>query len=174
MTSLLSSLRALLSRPNPSEYNPSPTYVGLRQQIFKVAPAPFANDQIRPVWGVVMDTGLPNGFSTLVVFADGTVSLYFSGGGGILGSGQLETARKAAGILLDAAPGFLEYMRETDDHPLPSRGKTVMYLLHDHHVSKSEFQANDLLHSNSPIRPLYFKALDVIAQIRLATPRRAG
>ncbi len=174
MTSLLSSIRAFLSRTKGSEYNLSPMYVGLRQQIFEVAPSRFANDRARPVWGVLMETGLPNGISTLVILADGTVSLYFSGGGGILGSGQHETARKAAGILLDAAPEFIGYMQETLDHQLPRRGQTLIYVLHDHRVSKSEFQADDLQQSNSPITPLYLKALDVVTQIRLATPRREG
>ncbi len=174
MTSLLSSIRAFLSRTKGSEYNLSPMYVGLRQQIFEVAPSRFANDRARPVWGVLMETGLPSGISTLVILADGTVSLYFSGGGGILGSGQHETARKAAGILLDAAPEFIGYMQETLDHQLPRRGQTLIYVLHDHRVSKSEFQADDLQQSNSSITPLYLKALDVVTQIRLATPRREG
>ena len=42
---------------------------------------------LRPdVWGVLMELGLEQGVATMVAFADGTVSLYFSGGGGIIGA----------------------------------------------------------------------------------------
>jgi len=117
-----------------------------------------------------METGLLNGISTLVVLADGTVSLYFSKVGGILGSGQLEVARKAAETLLDAAPEFIGGMAETLDHQLPRRGQTLIYVLRGQDVFKSEFQADDPRNTKSPIAPLYSKALDVVTQIRLATP----
>jgi hypothetical protein len=35
---------------------------------------------------VLMELGLEQGVATMVAFADGTVSLYFSGGGGIIGA----------------------------------------------------------------------------------------
>lgn len=121
-----------------------------------------------------METGFPEGVSTLVVLADGTVSLYSSGGGGILGTGQLESAHKAAEILLGAATDVIAYMRETSDYRLPRRGETQIYVLHDHCVSQVAFQTGDLRQINPAIAPLYLKALDVVTQIRLATPRRAG
>src|SRR5438477_9066890 len=36
-------------------------------------------------WGIVMDTTYPEGSASLVALEDGTASLYFSGGGGVIG-----------------------------------------------------------------------------------------
>jgi hypothetical protein len=47
------------------------------------------------VWGVVMETGHAEGGATLVVFAEGTTSLYFSNGGGIIGAGEHAIVRTA-------------------------------------------------------------------------------
>lgn len=69
-----------------------PAEVGLPQEQYQL-----------PVWGIVMETGLSDGFFTLSVLAEGTTSLYFSSGGGILGGGQHANVRVASGLLLKQA-----------------------------------------------------------------------
>lgn len=71
---------------------------GLRERALAVAALELglAPTAARPrVWGVVMETGHAEGGATLVVFAEGTTSLYFSNGGGIIGAGEHAIVRTA-------------------------------------------------------------------------------
>jgi hypothetical protein len=67
-----------------------------------------------------METGMDRDVATFVCLADGTVSLYLSTGGGVIGGGQHESVRSAGAELLAttneyavdyiaaASPGLLE------------------------------------------------------------------
>lgn len=46
-------------------FNLKPDKIGLIKETFK-----------HPVWGMIMETGIPEGYYTLVSLADGTTSLY--------------------------------------------------------------------------------------------------
>jgi hypothetical protein len=49
------------------------------------------------VWGVVMDSVFPTGeWYCLAVLADGTTSIYTSGGYGVIGAGQHESSARRA------------------------------------------------------------------------------
>jgi len=71
----------------------------MREQVFSTRPQTIdvapASDQTR-IWVVVMETGYPEAVASLVVVADGTTSLYFSNGGGIIGAGEHSSVRTAA------------------------------------------------------------------------------
>ena len=75
------------------------------------APPPEA-----PVWGLLMDMGFPNGTATLVALADGTTSLYHSGGGGVLGGQAHEAVRRANAALLAEADGLVTRMSPTSTY----------------------------------------------------------
>jgi hypothetical protein len=53
-----------------------------------------------PVFALLMETGYPEGSFTLSSVADGSTSLYFSNGGGIIGGGEHENVHKASSYLL--------------------------------------------------------------------------
>ena len=55
------------------------------------------------VWGLLMEMGFPNGTATLFALADGTTSLYYSSGGGVLGGQGHEAVRRANAALLAEA-----------------------------------------------------------------------
>jgi hypothetical protein len=55
------------------------------------------------IFGVIMDMGMDLGTATLAVFSDGSVSLYYSSGGGIIGAGEHERVWTAAARLLAVA-----------------------------------------------------------------------
>lgn len=52
------------------------------------------------VWGVLVEIGYPEPVATLVALSDGTTSLYFSNGGGVIGAGEHAAVRDAASHLL--------------------------------------------------------------------------
>jgi len=114
-----------------SKADPAETIRGLRQHALTVSAAdlglgPTAD---RPqVWGVVMETGYPEAVATLVVFGEGSTSLYFSNGGGVIGAGEHAAVRAAGEILLASAEQYLDGFTVTAATPLPGVGQVRFYL----------------------------------------------
>jgi len=80
------------SRPNEAE-----VYHGLRGQALSVTTAQLGlePDPKAPIHAVLMETGYPDAVATFACLGDGTVSLYLSNGGGVIGAGQHENVRSA-------------------------------------------------------------------------------
>lgn len=77
---------------------PAQVSIGLRSQVFATRPEEvgIAPGPLLPhVWGAVMEFQRPGAAVTLVSLADGTTSLYFSNGGGIIGAGGHPPVAKA-------------------------------------------------------------------------------
>ena len=61
---------------------------GLRELFLNGAEEDLGTKFPETPWLVVMETGVPGGSYTVVSLHDGTTSIYFSNGGGIIGAGQ--------------------------------------------------------------------------------------
>ena len=105
----------------------------MRQRVFAVKPEEIGLNRSNfpaEVWGVLMETGFKDGGAySLVVLADGTTSLYFSTGAGVIGAGQHEQVRKASMNLLAGANHYLSEAKVATSHPLPSGGQVTFYFL---------------------------------------------
>lgn len=80
------------------------------------------------VWGVLMEIGYPEPVATLVALSDGTTSLYFSNGGGVIGAGEHGAVRDAASHLLTVANAHIANFEPTSATPLPTVGRVRFYL----------------------------------------------
>lgn len=78
---------------------------------------------------MVIETGYPDAVATVIVLADGTVSLYFSTGGGLVGLGDHEQIRDAGHRLLGLGSQLTSVFDGTHDFPLPQKGRMRIYLL---------------------------------------------
>lgn len=174
MTGFLSGLLAIIGcgKPAKIEYKVEDIYRGLRQQALGVDPIKLGLNSSNQMWGVLMETGTPEAVVSLVTIADGTVSLYFSAGGGIIGHGQHDGPRKAGLDLLSAAPSFLQHAKVTTDFPLPEPGHTRFYFMTREGILTVDSIENDLGNNRSPLSPLFYKAQEVITQSRLAEDER--
>src|SRR6185436_11866145 len=97
----------------PAMDNPVDVIRRLRAQAFAIGPADLelAPTPSRPrVWGAIMELGYPTGIATLLSIAEGTTSLYFSNGGGIVGAGEHANVREAAEVFLDVMEAHLAEM----------------------------------------------------------------
>ncbi|BCM90347.1 hypothetical protein IAD21_02198 [Abditibacteriota bacterium] len=150
-----------------STYTLDSTYQGLRSQIFD---AYIQNPGKSGVWGVLMETGYPGAVATLVALADSTASLYFSNGGGLLGSGFQEGPGKAALSLVEHAPPFIVACRPVQTYPLPAQGHTRFYLLAEGQVFSTEAPEADLGYNRQPLSPLFHLAQNLIAEMRTLKP----
>jgi len=155
------------------DYEPAEIYLRLRSEVFSLP-----NRQVgsllkdSPLLGVLMEDGDKEAVVTLVTIADGTVSLYFSNGGGILGLGQYEPVRKASFEFLAFANQFISMATATQESPLPAKGYTTFYFITDHGLFSVTAKENDLGNNRLPLSPLFLKAHEVISQARFVEEKR--
>jgi len=75
----------------------------LRAKLLRAKPADFglaATPELPRVWGAMMEMRIGAADVSLVVVAEGSTSLYFSTGGGVIGGGEHESVRAANRKLL--------------------------------------------------------------------------
>jgi len=105
---------------------PAETYLQLRIRIFGLTPEDVGitpSEEAPQVWGVVMEAGYEAGSATLVSLADGTTSLYYSTGGGMLGRGDYTPISEASRALVAQAEIDLPRFSKAVDYPLPEVGQ---------------------------------------------------
>lgn len=125
------------------------------------------------VWAVLMETGYAEAVVSLICLADGTTSLYFSNGGGVIGGGQHKPVRTAADkliALVDARPDELEV---TGTYPMPAVGRVRFYARTFDGVRTAEADEQDLGRGRHALSPLFHAAHAVITAVRESTPPRA-
>lgn len=156
-------------KDNTPGYDITDNYRDLRSQVLMINPAKMALQRTgsNQAWGVLMEIGYQGVIVTLVTLADGTVSLYFSTGGGIIGVGQHEGPRKASESFLAFAQGFLKDAAPTNDFPLPKQGNIRFYFLTFDCILTVEANEDELSGNRLLLSPLYHKAHQVITQARL-------
>jgi hypothetical protein len=157
------------------DYSLAENYVVLRDAVFSMnRDALSVIEAAKPggVWGVVMDTGYPSVVATLVAVTDGSVSLYFSNGGGIIGLGAQEGPQRASRALLDAAPQFRNLFEGTTKYPLPREGHVRFYLLTQDAALTAEAKEEELGGGAHALSPLFRKAHELITEIRLVDEKR--
>lgn len=149
---------------------PAEVYTGLRNQILNSKPGAGGIEPSteRPnVWGILMETGHPEAVVTLVSLADGTTSLYFSNGGGMIGGGGYETVAQASKSFVIAAESFYQKMMLTDSFPSPDIGRVKFYILTYSGIYTIDIDLNELLDQKHELTPLFYYGHEVITQFRL-------
>src|SRR6266480_3929912 len=123
-------------------------------------------------WGVVMETGYPEGSATLVALADGSASIYLSSGGGTIGGIADEKIRDAAQQVVQIASQFQPEMKLTSIFPVPRRGETIFYVLTDGGVFTASASEEKLGNNRHRFSPLFHARHGVITEFRLLDERR--
>jgi hypothetical protein len=162
-------------RQEPGE-SPQAVYVGLRQSLLGLDPAEVGlNPGGSGVWAGMMDMGYPGRrWATLVVVADGTVSLYTSAGGGIIGAGAHPNVRAAGDQWLAALDHHVDLLPAVDPAPLPPEGQvTIRALRYDGQRSVTAAE-DDLGHGRHPAAALFHAAHEVITQLRETSEHSPG
>lgn len=113
-----------------------------------------------------MDTGYRDTLVTLVALVDGTTSLYFGNGGGIIGAGMHEEVRQAASSFLSRAERDLKLMGFADAFPLPTIGEVRFYVRTYEGVRYGRALEHDLAMEHHRLAPLFAAAHRVIDALR--------
>jgi hypothetical protein len=173
MNSFFSTLgRVFSGKPGESTYKVADVYRGLRQQILELNSEQLGISTTETVLAVVMETGYPEAVATLVAVVDGSASLYFSNGGGIIGAGQSPETNAAARRLVAKAADFRAAGIITNEFPLPQQGYIRFYIVTPRGILTSEAKENDLGNGRHSMSPLFHMAHKLITQMRLADEKR--
>ena len=172
MFSWLRKVAAALQNRGRSANEPelSDVYSGLREQALRVQrseigmPAPPAG---APVWGLLMEFRSSKAAVTLFTLDDGTASLYFSNGGGVIGGHTHETVRRAITDLIRVANQFHESMAATDIFSLPGPGDVIFYALTDAGTLTTTAPEDELGKRRHPLSILFCAGHAVITELRL-------
>ncbi len=151
------------------------TYLQLRDLIFRLEPAKLglAPSTFTPhVWGVLMETGYVVGTATLVSLADGTTSLYYSTGGGMLGRGDYAPVAEASRALVLQAEKALSQMASIREVPLPAVGQVRFSSLTYSGICTAEAAEVTLKSGNHPLSPLFVLAHNTLDQLRLSAEKK--
>ncbi len=158
---------------------PSDIFTRLRAQIFETSPVNIGLT-VEPgsaePWGILMEMGYPKGIATLVSFATGDASLYFSGGGGIIGGIAHESVNRAAKHFVSMAHWYVGKMEIATSRPLPGPGKVGFYVLTSQGVLTVEIDEKDLGQQKSDLSPLFYAGQGVITELRILCkqPEQSG
>lgn len=160
--------------PNANAATPEEVSKGLRDLALGFKPQDIGTtDPVKGPYGVVMDMDVGGKTATITSFSSGDASLYFSSGGGILGSGQgSEAVASAAKRFVEASTPFLGDMSKTEAHPLPGVGRVAFYVLMPDGIFTATRDKQALGENKDKLSPLYGAGQDVITQIRLLQERQ--
>jgi hypothetical protein len=143
-------------------------YAGLRRQVIDLQADQLGGEFAEaPILALLMETGYEKAVATLVAVADGTTSLYFSTGGGIIGAGAHESVAKVSHRWLEAGATFLEQLEPVADPPLPAPGQTQFVAVTNDGLRAAVAPEEDLGRNRHALSPLFYAAEGVITQVRL-------
>ena len=154
---------------------PAQDYLLLRGRILRLSPDEMGlapTNETPHVWGIVMETGYDVGSATLISLADGTTSLYFSTGGGMLGSSEYKPLAEAAKALVAQAEILFEHMTSTIELPLPEVGMVRITILTYTGNYSSEAPLKILSAGQHPMSSLFALAQATLEQLRLLAEKK--
>ena len=125
------------------------------------------------VWGAIMELGYPTGIATLMALAEGTTSLYFSSGGGVIGAGEHPTVREAAETFLNLVEDYIAEFPPVDATPTPRIGRVRLYVRTFDGTLGVEALEDDMGQDLHPLSPVYHAGHAVITAIREASEGQA-
>jgi hypothetical protein len=149
--------------------DPADVYLGLRRQVMNLTAASLGASAppAVPVVALLMDNGMSNAVATLVGVADGTTSLYYSSGGGVIGAGARHDVAAATHRWLQIGLQFLGQLSPIEEPPLPAEGMVQLVAVTPDGLLGAAAPAAELGERTHPLSPLFYAAHGVITQIRL-------
>ena len=121
-----------------------------------------------------METGYDSVTVTLVALSDGSTSLYFSNGGGVIGGHSHDAVRRANAAFIDQANQSLPELKRCEIFPIPDPAHTVFYVLTDLGILTGGGLEDDLGYGRHPLSALFHAGHEVISQLRFISESIEG
>jgi hypothetical protein len=148
----------------------SEEYLGLRSMIISIDPQDVGfsqNADLPNVWGVLTEFQVSNTPITIISLADGTTSMYLGNGGGFIGAGEHEEIAALSKEMIALSESYLDKMEPSTDLNLPKQGEVNFHFLTFEGSYTISIKENKLVKKEHDFYPLWYKANDIITQIRL-------
>jgi hypothetical protein len=158
-----------MASKEPKSNPPAPIYLQMRQRVLETDPGTVGihpSDAAPQVWGVLMEFMTGGTHVTLVSLVDGTTSMYFGNGGGIIGGGGDADVAQASRDLNVLAESYLDDFVLEGDLRLPVRGETRFIILTYDGAYASAIQQSRLFKGNHFLTPLFNQSNRVISMLR--------
>ena len=156
-----------VGKPTPV---PEKVYLDLRASALNTKASELgleANENTNQPYGIVMDWNIGNGTATLISFATGDASLYYSTGGGSLGGVGVEEIHDAAIEFVNLSEKYVDKLSITSEYPMPPVGYVRFYILTPQGVYGSDDIDDDSLTKDGiDFRLLFSAAQNVISEFR--------
>jgi len=165
-------LRAVLGG-RPRSASPAEIYADLRSIALTADVTTIDRPEGEPWSGALvamMDIGIAGGTATFVAIADGSVSMYTSSGGGVIGAGEHAAVRVAANRFRTVLAGARGVLQRTADFPLPDQGEVRFQLRTEDGGFTGAAPEAALRSGRHPLSEAYAAGQDLITEIRLASP----
>jgi hypothetical protein len=126
------------------------------------------------VFGILMETAYPEAVASLVVFAEGSTSLYFSNGGGIIGAGEHASVRATLGAFFAETEAHLSAFAPAQSTPLPVLGRVRFYIRTFKGTLTAEADEQALGNMEHDLSPVFHRGHAVISAVREASGDMGG
>ena len=158
-------------RPLPNLDNPFNELRG-RFLNLKASDIGFKPSKDRQILGASLEFFIQDNIVSLVAVSDGSASLYFSTGGGIIGIGQHKEAVEPIKAFLNQAQMHLPDAKLVTETPLPAKGQTLLYLITTEGIKQVIAPDMMTLPERSPFFPLFDAGQHVISVARMTEEKR--
>ena len=152
-----------------AQADPAEAYLGLRRLALNLTADSLGSacPPGAPVVTLLMESGMSGGVATLVGVADGTTSLYYSTGGGVIGAGARPGVSAVTGRWLLTCSDLLDHLSPVEDAVLPAEGMVQFAVVTPGGLLGAGAPMAELGERRHVLSPLFYAGHDVITRIRL-------
>jgi hypothetical protein len=151
---------------------PKDIYTDLRSMALTVDLSTLQTPAGEPWTGAglaMMEIGMERAVASIVAIADGTVSMYLSTGGGVIGAGEHEAVRAEAKRFRTVLADSRSLLSRATDFPLPEPGEVRFQARIGGDGFSAAATESALRGGRHPLSPLYAAGQDLLTEIRLAS-----
>ncbi len=149
------------------------TWLGLREMALNLNPSELGapGGGLEPL-GFIMEAGKKRNLKiTTVAVRDGTLSMYFSTGGGAIGAGQSSPhAAQVAKDVVAAVGEFTSRLQRVSTYPIPAQGRIRFFIITGQGIFSAETDEKSVAEPDNPLCPLFSLAQIAMRQILSASP----
>ena len=149
----------------------APIYTKLRGQIIALTPERVKlvpTEDLPHVWAAFMDMSVSDSVASLLASAEGTSSLYFGTGGGIIGAGKHPQVRAANRRFLVALDTAFAALPAVTDFPLPGPGHVRFAVMSFDGKRGADASEDELKAGTHPLSKSFMAGHELIAYLRAA------
>lgn len=123
------------------------------------------------VYGVLMEMGFRNDAASLVALLDGTTSLYFSKGGGMIGLGEHLSVRRLAIPFVQQANEVFANLTKVSEFPFPKNKTWTFYVITENGVYAGNAKNTLLMNGKHSLSEYAHLGNDLMTRVRMLQER---